>query len=392
MRNETRVCRDPDSCSGVSETIGTILLISLVVAGVSIIAVAVFSQPLPTQVPSLKFIAGINNTGTTLYIYHNGGDTLNAGDFSVLLDGVPALYNVSGCSGSSCPWSLGKNLIIPITTAPHTVNIVYGNTSMGGGVLINQAAPDVVSSGSVLPDLLPYLDCSAVRNWACANQIPPEIVVAQYQKNVTVQRINFMKQNAVLNGLLKGDSSGAPTYHFNFTVNQPNSSIVWGNNNCDVVTTISLTTGDKVAIWFPTDHGPSDFIFYGMAPAVWEMAGAQPSEISMRVVFANGTTYQSIKTNRLCHTWISQYKDLDSSLGVHAVQNGPKATVTSFIVNDTTILSGLDSASFDFENFRPINNGMFLISAPGSSQSPVFIVGWSGTIKINGVTQTGLGL
>ena len=47
-----------DNSSGVSEVIGAILLISVVVLAVAIIAVGLFSQPLPQKIPDARFITG----------------------------------------------------------------------------------------------------------------------------------------------------------------------------------------------------------------------------------------------------------------------------------------------------------------------------------------------
>ncbi|MDP3395129.1 MAG: type IV pilin N-terminal domain-containing protein, partial [Methanoregula sp.] len=187
LRIDRSVKRKMDTSSGVSETIGAILLVSIVAVLISVIGVILFSQPVPQQIPNLNFMTGTNSSKTTLYLFHNGGDSMNVGEFSVMLDGKPASsYCVEG-GGSQ--WSLGKNLVVPITpsTMPQSVQLVYnssgstgGTSSCGGGgggsVLLDDAAVNIVSSVNVSADQLPYLDCSAVRNWDCADQIPDEIL------------------------------------------------------------------------------------------------------------------------------------------------------------------------------------------------------------------------
>ena len=190
MRIDRNEKQKTDNSAGVSEIIGAILLISVVALAVAIIGVFFFSQPTPTKIPNLNFMTGVN--GSTLYLYHNGGDALNVGEFSVLLDGKEASYSVSDRSSQ---WSLGKNLIVPISSMPQNVQIVYNSSSAGGAVLLDQAAADIVSTVNVTADQLPYLDCSAVRNWDCANQIPPEIISAMNIANITTKRMLLMKNS-----------------------------------------------------------------------------------------------------------------------------------------------------------------------------------------------------
>lgn len=260
--------RGRDASAGVSEIIGAVLLIMLVVAVVGLIAVYLFSQQTPSKVPNLKFMTGVDSTKTTLYLYHNGGDSMNSGEFSVLLDGKPAAYTISD---GGTVWSLGKNLVIPITGVPNTIQLVYNTTSSGGSVVISQAAVNVVSSQNVTPDELPYLDCSAVRNWDCADQIPPEIVIAQYMKNTTTKKINFMQF-----GQDRGAVIGGTRNHFNFTVAKDNSKIFLGDDQCTGPITYALKASDQVGITFTSD--PDWFTVYGQAPQIWEIVGGAVRE------------------------------------------------------------------------------------------------------------------
>ncbi|MDO9036075.1 MAG: type IV pilin N-terminal domain-containing protein, partial [Methanoregula sp.] len=210
MRIDRSEKRKTDTSAGVSETIGAIMLISIVAVLIAVIGVYLFSQPVPQKIPNLNFMTGVNSDKSKLYLYHNGGDTMIPGEFSVLLDGVPKSYSVAG--GGS--WSLGKNLEINITpsTMPQRVMLVYNNTASSGGpgstgaVLLNEASANVVRTGDVSADQLPYLDCSAVRNWDCADQIPAEIIIARSQKDTVAKRISFM-QWAQTRGTVIGGAS-----------------------------------------------------------------------------------------------------------------------------------------------------------------------------------------
>lgn len=105
----------------VSEIIGTILLISIVVIAASVIAVAVFSQPQPQKIPSLSAV--ISNQSQIVYIKHNGGDALPNGTFKVLVDGIDVTSSVI----IPTTWSIGEMLTYskPGTTPPSSVAIVY---------------------------------------------------------------------------------------------------------------------------------------------------------------------------------------------------------------------------------------------------------------------------
>jgi hypothetical protein len=360
-----------DPCAGVSELIGSIMLIMVVMTAVALVAVILFSQPMPSKIPNLKYITEVN--GSTLYIYHNGGDSLNTGEFNVLLDGVSTSYSIS--DGSS-QWALGKNLVVGISSVPNNVQIVYNASGSGGGVLLSQASANRVNTQNVSPDQAPYLDCSAVKNWDCRFQIPPEIIVDRYMANSSVQKTNFMKNNIISAGGLLGKLNSAQ-YHFNFTVTEENSTIAWGDSDCSPTTKVDLNPNDKVAIFFRSNAGPDDFIIFGMAPQIWEMAGGGLSEIGIDLTFTNGTTTHTTGS-RLCHTWISRYDNLDSTLVIIGQSSG--TSYTSLNVNDTFIINGQSGSNITLVNFKPVPNGMFLISWEGSATTPVFVVGWQDKI------------
>lgn len=395
MRNDRDEKRKADTCSGVSEIIGAIMLVSIVALLVAVVGVFLFSQPVPQKIPNLNFMTGTNSTMKTLYLYHNGGDTLNVGEFSVLLDGVPAsTYSVSGGGNQ---WSLGKNLLVPITTMPKSVQLVYNNTASSGGtgstgsVLLDEASVNIVSSVTASPDQLPYLDCSAVRNWACADQIPLDIILSRIVATSKVERINFIMNN--VNNGIRGSLSSKMLYHFNVTVSKANSSIVFGNgiNSCQGSTPYPLGPNDTVSVSFPTNSGPEYFILYGIAPSIWEMSGGSGSDV--KVIVYNSSTKTTINNagNALCHTWIDEYSNIESTMLIDGepVTGSPYANL---IVNETTYINGPNSQIVILNGFRPTQNGMFLVSFPGNAMAPLYTIGWANQITINGVVQTGIGL
>jgi PKD repeat protein len=107
---------------GVSGAIGTIFLIIIVVVGMSILMVAVISQPQPQKIPAMT--AEVINTSTALYLKHDGGDTLQKGEFQILVDG----QDKTAAFGDPATWSIGQTLTYSgydPQNMPGTIQIVY---------------------------------------------------------------------------------------------------------------------------------------------------------------------------------------------------------------------------------------------------------------------------
>jgi flagellin-like protein len=122
-------CRKRES--GVSEVIGAVLLIALVVTAVAIVSVGLLSQPLPKKIPTLEAV--ISNDGYQIQITHNGGDTLQKEDFAILVNGQDKTADFLKGSNS---WSPGESLIFD-TPNPDSVRIVY--TASGASAVLSSA-------------------------------------------------------------------------------------------------------------------------------------------------------------------------------------------------------------------------------------------------------------
>lgn len=134
--------KDDHQDLAVSELIGAILLVGLVITALAIVAVLLLSNPPPEEVPQLNALAG--NTSDSILLYHTGGDELkeeqtlirinNNQDpvshsmiYMKLDDGTiePESWDVT-----KTPWTVGKTLVIPSGTAPQSISVVYqGATS-----------------------------------------------------------------------------------------------------------------------------------------------------------------------------------------------------------------------------------------------------------------------
>lgn len=109
--------------SAVSEAIGSILLVSVVVLAVAIIGVALTSQTPPEKLPAVSAV--ISSSGNQVSLYHDGGDTLASSEVSILVNGNPVPFTKSG-SPAPWTWSVGDTLSYTSGSGtPQTVRIVY---------------------------------------------------------------------------------------------------------------------------------------------------------------------------------------------------------------------------------------------------------------------------
>ena len=118
-----------DVDAAVSEVIGTVMLISIVVIAVSIVGVVLWSQPPPEKIPSLS--ASISNKSCKVILSHEGGDMLENATFQILVDGTDQTANFAK-KDSPVPltsWGIGETLEYTKTpcppSMPERVTIVY---------------------------------------------------------------------------------------------------------------------------------------------------------------------------------------------------------------------------------------------------------------------------
>jgi len=113
----------------VSELIGAVLLISIVVIAVSIVGVILWSQPPPQKIPSLS--VSISNSSCNVTLTHGGGDTVENMYIALLVDGIDQtgtfIKQSTGAPWTS--WGNGETLEYGPTHAclltPQRVDIIY---------------------------------------------------------------------------------------------------------------------------------------------------------------------------------------------------------------------------------------------------------------------------
>jgi len=122
--------------NGVSEVIGTILLISITVLAAAIVAAFLFSQPHPEDIPS--FNAVIWSDTQKIYIRHDGGDPLYNSTTKIYVNGIDKTPSFSLSTAPGPSWttmSIGNVLVNSEGISPvSSVRVVY--TGPGGSALV----------------------------------------------------------------------------------------------------------------------------------------------------------------------------------------------------------------------------------------------------------------
>ena len=122
--------------TGVSEVIGSVMLITIVVLAVSIIGVFLLSQPPPQKIPALTAI--IWNDSQKVYIRHDGGDAINYGDIKIYVNGTDQTSKFNLSTAPNQPWtiwSIGNVLQYSTGSSPiSSVQVVY--TGSGSSAII----------------------------------------------------------------------------------------------------------------------------------------------------------------------------------------------------------------------------------------------------------------
>ena len=117
----------------VSEAVGTIILVGMVMVAVVLVGSILLSGQGPVTVPVFDSI--ISNQSKTVYLYHKGGDPLYAGTYRILVNGNDSTSSFTFTGTGTEPWSVGDTLVATLPYMPVTVAIVLNQTGGGATVL-----------------------------------------------------------------------------------------------------------------------------------------------------------------------------------------------------------------------------------------------------------------
>jgi len=125
--------RSGEKDSGVSELIGAILLVSLVVMLMMIVTTVVISQPRPEKIPELSASISMTNVSGlyNITITNTGGDVLQDGEYLVVINGnEESNYRDSTGAPKVDEWSFDKPIrFINLPSRPNTVELYYNGPS-----------------------------------------------------------------------------------------------------------------------------------------------------------------------------------------------------------------------------------------------------------------------
>lgn len=126
-------------CRAVSELVGTLILISIVALAISVVSVALLSQPVPEDIPQLTAFA--ENQSRTIYLTHTGGNALDSGEIRIIVNGIESPFVLE--DDSSWPWSPGEKLIVTYEGPgmPEYLQLIYRGGSAEALLLTEYFVP-----------------------------------------------------------------------------------------------------------------------------------------------------------------------------------------------------------------------------------------------------------
>jgi flagellin-like protein len=113
--------------TAVSEVIGSILLVAIVVTAASIVGVVLWSQPPPQKIPAFDVIISKDTANHKVHLYHNGGDSITSDEITILVDGNDKKADFTKSGASWTTWSTGESLDYNYSgqPEPRDVQIIY---------------------------------------------------------------------------------------------------------------------------------------------------------------------------------------------------------------------------------------------------------------------------
>lgn len=335
---------------GVSEVVGSILLVSLVVLAVAIIGVGFLSQPPPVQTQELNVIAG--NDTTTLYLYHDGGDPMVPGEFKILLDGIDKTPEITEA------WDIGETLNIPITQRPERIQII--STRGGQQNLIRE-----ISIGQVTGGGAPIPPGPPPTPGECTQEELDEYLEDNYVEYFS----NKLSDDAIYFTRLERGPTG-PTYArgwINFTINSTDSYLI----RSGTTEPLDLNMGDTVSINFRDIGGAGDSVdLFSVGNKGWSLSGGATH------IYVNDTLY----SGNLIDSWITSFINYQSTLKFKSVGTG-QGVRTRLIIKNETVIDAVNSNDYEFINIKPAEPTLLVLHFPKQQGDPIRFIGQVDQIK-----------
>lgn len=138
---------------GLSDALGAVVLISVVALGIAVASVAILSSPVPDRIPAVS--VDIFNTSNTVFIRHDGGDTLVRGEYRIFADDRDRTSEFLSGGTQPAQWSVGDTLeyhVSSIDEIPSSVRIVaFTGKSEQVIMQVQLRPPTLMPTSSVTP-------------------------------------------------------------------------------------------------------------------------------------------------------------------------------------------------------------------------------------------------
>lgn len=333
----------------ISEVIGSILLISLVVLAVAIIGVGFLSQPPPVQTQSLNVIAGYDKDNRTLYLLHDGGDLMLPGEYYILIDNERQVF-------PTAEWKVGERYPIDnVDEEPQRIQIV----SLSGGQqnLIRETGIGQVTGGGAPVTPGPTLTPGPTPT---PGECTPEELEEYLNRTYISKFSEELNNDAVYLTRYRIGNSASISGWVNMTINSTGSYIVTPGqgNNPPVIT--DLNVNDRLAIQYVDGNQASANIF-SVGGKGWAFAGDNTN------IYINPgqTNEESFTNTNLIDSWILSFDGYDSTL-TFQVGGTPQNTFTRLFIRNQTNpeVEGPDTNRWKFYNIEPAKPSLLIFNFP----------------------------
>jgi len=352
---EVTGCKLRNDERAVSEIVGIALLLAVVVMGVGIVAVTIYSQPMPERTPQVEIL--ISASSNVVSLTHNGGDPLDKGSFYVLADGTrlsgpPALY------GGTWPWSIGEVLHYSVDSKPVQVLVVYDG---GGGAVLLKSATISGAAGTAGPDV-PARPGGGGGNYASPTFDSQEELDAW----VVEQFVEQLKGNSIYlaQDLKNQDNVWGSTGFFNFTLSDDRTYLEIAKNANDGPDKYNFTQGDAMSIHLTN----SGIRFFAIGHEGWHISAGDVT------VYKNGQTLTGNNKDYIKGGRIYGYSNFTSSV-VITTKTGLQ---TELYINNTPIINGAWNQTITLTNVRPAEPTLMILDI--SKNDPNYFLGTADSI------------
>jgi hypothetical protein len=346
--------------NAVSEVIGSILLVSLVVLAVAIIGVGFLSQPPPVQTQDLNVLAGYDEINKTLYLQHDGGDLMTPGEYYILIDNERQEF-------PAVEWNIGDSYpIYDVNEEPQRIQIISlsgGQQNLIRSIRVGQMTGGV-APGPPGPGPTPGPTPGPGN---CTQQDLEHYLEDNYVEYFSEQLDN----DAVYFTRLARGPTGQ-TYvrgWVNFTINSTNSYIIRSTTG-----KMNLAQGDLLSIQYENSNSGTADIF-SVGNKGWSFSG------DVTNIYVNNMLYSGY----LVDSWITAFTNFQSTLEFKSVGSGG-GVQTRLIVENETIIDQVNNNNYELINIRPAEPTLLILNFPSEQGKPIRFIGKVDQIKEDTIT------